>query len=75
MDNNRTYFLNNCGLSNIANNIPSWGIHYCLVVSRRDKMNAISNQLRGQMQHETPELHIVTYDRLVENVRKLTSGF
>lgn len=75
MDDNRTYFLNSCGLSNIANSIPSWGIHYCLIVSRRDRMNAISNQLRGQMQHETPELHIATYDRLVENVRKLTNGF
>lgn len=72
MDDNRTYFLNSCGLTEIANSIPSWGIHYCLVVSRRERMNAISNQLRGLMQHETPELHIVTYDRLVENVRNIT---
>lgn len=75
MDNNRQYFLNSCGLSPIASTIPSWGIHYCLVVSRRARMNEVSNQMRGQMQHETPELHIVTYDRLVDNVRKLTNGF
>ena len=75
LDVNRMYFLSSCGLSDIANSIPSWGIHYCLVVSRRARMNEISNQLRGQIQHETPELHIVTYDRLVENVRKITNGF
>lgn len=75
VDANRGYFLNSCGLSEIANSIPSWGIHYCLVVSRRIRMNEVSNQMRGQMQHETPELHIVTYDRLVDNVRMLTNGF
>ena len=75
MDSNRIYFLNSCGLSEIANSIPSWGIHYCLVVSRRARMTEVSNQMRGQMQHESPELHIVTYDRLVDNVRKLTNGF
>lgn len=75
MDTNRMYFLNSCGLSKIANSIPSWGIHYCLVVSRRARMNEVSNQMRGQMQHEIPGLHIVTYDRLVDNVRKLTNGF
>lgn len=75
MDDNRAYFLKSCGLSEIANSIPSWGIHYCLVVSRRARMNEVSNQMRGQMQHESPELHIVTYDRLVDNVRELTNGF
>ena len=75
MDNNRLYFLNSCGLSSIANTIPSWGIHYCLVVSRRARMNEVSNQMRGQMQYEIPGLHIVTYDRMVDNVRKLTNGF
>lgn len=75
MDNNRSYFLRSCGLSDIEKSIPSWGIHYCLVVSRRNRMNDTANQMRGQVQHETPGLHIVTYDRLVDNVKKLTNGF
>jgi len=75
MDDNRAYFLKSCGLSEIINNIPSWGIHYCLVVSRRNRMDEIANLLRGQRQHETPELHIVSFDRLVDNVRNLANGF
>ena len=75
MADNRAYFLESCGLGQISRNIPQWGVHYCLVVSRRSRMNDIANQMRGQTQHETPELHIVTYDRLVDNVRKLTNGF
>ena len=75
MADNRVYFLESCGLGQISRSIPQWGIHYCLVVSRRSRMNDIANQMRGQTQHETPELHIVTYDRLVDNVRKLTNGF
>jgi len=69
MDNNRLYFLNSCGLSELANSIPSWGIHYCLVVSRRTRMNKIANEMRGQLQHEIPELHVISYDRLVDNVK------
>lgn len=75
MDDNRKYFLQSCGLSNISKNIPTWGIHYCLVVSRRDRMDDNANQMRGQSQHETPALHIITYDRLVDNVKKLSNGF
>lgn len=75
MDDNRTYFFNSCGLMEIAKSIPSWGIHYCLVVSRRSRMSESANQLRGQMQAETPRLHIVSYDRLVDNVRNLSKGF
>ena len=50
-------------------------IYYCLVVSRRNRMNEAANQLRRQMQAENPRLHIVTYDRLVDNVRNLSNGF
>lgn len=75
MDDNRKYFMESCGLTNISGNIPIWGIHYCLVVSRRDRMDNIANQMRGQTQYETPALHIVTYDRLVDNVKKLSNGF
>lgn len=75
MDSNREYFMQSCGLSNISRNIPTWGIHYCLVVSRRNRMDDMANQMRGQTQHETPALHIITYDRLVDNVKKLSNGF
>lgn len=75
MDNNRDYFLDSCGLSDIRKAIPSWSIHYCLVVSRRTYMNDVANQMRGQMQAEMPRLHIVTYDRLVDNTKKIANGF
>ena len=75
MDDHRIYFFDSCGLTEIGNSIPSWGIYYCLVVSRRNRMNEAANQLRRQMQAENPRLHIVTYDRLVDNVRNLSNGF
>lgn len=75
MDGNREYFMKSCGLNNVSRNIPTWGINYCLVVSRRSRMDDISNQMRGQSQYETPALKIVTYDRLVDNVRMLGNGF
>lgn len=75
MDDNRQYFMKSCGLMDISRNIPSWGINYCLVVSRRNRMDRIANQMRGQSQHDTPGLHIVSYDRLVDNVKKLSNGF
>ena len=75
IDSNREYFMNSCGLSNISRNIPTWGINYCLVVGRRSRMDDISNQMRGQSQYEMPALKIMTYDRLVDNVRMLGNGF
>lgn len=75
MDCNREYFMKSCGLNNMSGNIPTWGINYCLVVSRRSRMDDSANQMRGQSQYETPALHIVTYDRLVDNVRRLCNGF
>lgn len=75
LDTNRDYFMKSCGLTDISRNIPTWGIRYCLVASRRNRMNAIANQMRGQSEHETPGLHIATYDRLVDNVKRLSNGF
>lgn len=75
IDSNREYFMNSCGLSNISRNIPTWGINYCLVVGRRSRMDDISNQMRGQSQYEMSALKIMTYDRLVDNVRRLGNGF
>ena len=75
IDYNKEYFLNSCGLSNIAHNIPTWGFCYCLVVGRRNRMDSVSNQLRRQMQHEISGLHIISYDRLVDNIGMLGNGF
>ena len=75
LSDNRAYFLESCGLGEISRSIPQWGIHYCLVVSRRSRMNEMANLMRGQTQHETPELHIITYDRLVDNIKTLSNGF
>lgn len=75
IDDYRSYFLKSCGLNEISGNIPSWGIHYCLVVSRRNRMDNLANDLRGQSEYETLGLHIVTYDRLVDNVKRLGNGF
>lgn len=74
MDSNRPYFLQSCGLSDIGRNIPTWGITYCLVVGRRKRMDDTSNQMRGQIQYERG-VHIITYDRLVDNILKLGNGF
>lgn len=75
LDTNREYFMKSCGLVDISRNIPTWGIRYCLVASRRDRMSTIANQMRGQSEYETPGLHIVTYDRLVDNIKRLSNGF
>lgn len=75
MDDNRSYFIRSCGLERICRNIPSWGINYCLVVGRRSRMDDIANQMRGQSQYDVPGLKIVSYDRLVDNVKRLSNGF
>lgn len=74
MDSNRHYFLQSCGLSNIEGNIPTWGITYCLVVGRRKRMDDVSNEMRGQIQYERG-IHIITYDRLIDNILILGNGF
>lgn len=72
----RDYFMESSELlSKIKTNVPPWGIWYYLVVSRRERMNDISNQLRGEKARETPGVKIVSYDRLVDNVKKLSNGF
>ena len=75
IDSNKEYFMKSCGLTGIGANIPTWGIRYCLVVSRRERMDEIVNQMRRQSELEMLGLHIVSYDRLVDNVRKLYNGF
>ncbi len=73
IDSNKDYFMKSCGLSEISASIPTWGIRYCLVVGRRDRMDKIANQMRRQSELSGP--HIVSYDRLVDNVRRLCNGF
>ena len=75
MDNNREYFIRSTGLTDISGNIPSWGIFYCLVVGRRDRVNETANLMRGQRIRETPGLKIITYDRLIDNMKALYNGF
>ncbi len=75
IDSNRDYFLKSAGLESVCGNIPSWGIYYCLVVSRREMMDQTANDMRGQLQYEIPGLRIISYDRLVDNIRNLANGF
>ncbi len=75
LDDNRTYFIHSSGLSRISGNIPSWGIYYSLVVGRRSRMDEMANQMRGQKMRETPGLSIVSYDRLVDNIKMLVNGY
>ena len=74
IDENKDYFFRNSVLSDKSRNIPSWGIKYCLVVSRRNRMGDIENQMRRQAEIDQ-KVKIITYDRLVEDIRKLTNGF
>ena len=75
IDSNKEYFFRSCGIDKIANNIPSWGINYCLVVSRRNRMDDRANSLRGTLMNNYRELKIISYDRLVDNVKRLVNGF
>ena len=49
--------------------------YYSLVVGRRSRMDEIANQMRGQKMRETPGLSIVSYDRLVDNIKMLINGY
>lgn len=73
IEQNRGYFLSADGIKEIANDVPPWGFRYCLVVSRRDRMDKMSNQLRGELQRESG-VTIMSYDRLVDYVALLHNG-
>ena len=75
LDEHRSYFIQSSGLESISGIIPSWGIYYSLVVGRRSRMDEIANQMRGQKMRETPGLSIVSYDRLVDNIKMLINGY
>ena len=44
-----------------------------MVAGRRSRMDDISRQMRAQLERETPGLHIVSYDRLVDKIKLLTN--
>lgn len=73
IEQNKEYFFNTDGIKEIVNDVPSWGFHYSLVVSRRDRMDDMSNQLRGEMQRNFG-VTIMSYDRLVDYVELLHNG-
>lgn len=70
---NKDYFLSADGIREFSNNVFPWGFHYALVVGRRDKMDEMSNQLRGELQSEVG-VTIMSYDRLVDYVALLHNG-
>lgn len=75
IDNNKEYFFRSCGRGEIAKCIPSWGIWYCLVVSRRAYMDDCANSIRRLIMNNYRGLKIISYDRLVDNVKRLVNGF
>ncbi|MBR5545213.1 MAG: DUF4263 domain-containing protein [Clostridia bacterium] len=75
MDDNRDYFLRSINISSYGIKIPTSRIYYCLVVSRRDKMTLEATELRSQEIYNNPNLKIVSYDRLVDNIKDLGMGF
>lgn len=75
IDKNKSYFMESSELGEIGRNIPSWGIRYCLVVGRRHRMSNEANELRRILHNENRDVDIITYDRLVDNIKRLCNGF
>lgn len=72
MDSNREYFLRSTGFYQKGIEIPTYRIYYYLVVSRRDFMTPIAKEIRSQTMYENKNLKIVTFDRLVDNIKALS---
>ncbi len=76
LDDNREYFLKSSGFRDKSIDIPISRIFYCLVVSRRDLMNdSKSTELRSQLCYEMNNTKIISFDRLVDNIVKLSNGY
>ena len=71
IDSNRDYLLRNIGLLQRGIDVPTFRFYYYLVVSRRDFMNQTALNVRSQNIYERINTKIVTFDRLVDNVKKL----
>ena len=72
MDSNKDFFMKNSGLYSYGIDIPTSRIYYYLVVSRREYMDERATELRSQLIYEMRNLKIVSFDRLVDNIRKLS---
>ena len=75
LDSNRKYFLESIGLTAHGINVPTSRIFYCIAVSRRRDMNPTAQELRSQIAFEGHNLKIVSYDRLVDNIKLLYNGY
>lgn len=71
LDSNKEFFLRNIGLTEKGIDVPTYRIYYYLVVSRRDFMDSTALDIRSQSIYERKNTKIVTFDRLVDNIKKL----
>jgi len=71
LENNREYFMRDIGLREFGIDIPTYKTYFYLVVGRKKYMNKIAIEVRAQSMYERHNIKIVTFDRLLENVRKL----
>lgn len=72
MDSNKDFFMKDCGLHKFGIDIPTSRIYYYLVVSRREYMDERATELRSQIAYEMNNLKIVSFDRLVDNICRLS---
>lgn len=71
MDANREFFMRNTGMYKLGIDVPTYRMHYCLVVSRRELISDRAKELRSQLMFEMQNVNIVSYDRLLDNMRRL----
>lgn len=75
MDSNRECFLRSSGLADAGITVPTTRIFYLLVVGRRNLMTSAARNIRSQTMYDTPNLRIITYDRIADNILKLIWGY
>lgn len=72
IERNLDFFLRDIELSQKGIDVPVYRIYYYLVVSRRDFMTPTALDVRSQSMYEKINTKIVTFDRSVDNVIKLS---
>lgn len=70
VESNKNYFFRSCGVSELANSIPSWMIQYCLVVSRRKNMDEDANLLRSTIIHNYCGLKIIYLEEMLNGIKR-----
>ena len=75
IDSNREHHLREAGFTDKGIDIPSSMIHYCLVVSRRERMGERARKLRNQICADMNNTKIISYDRLIDNMWNLDHGY